>query len=348
MTTLLWKSGTAYDFFISLLALHRAADFGLRPNWTAGVRQRLAAPSREILERVYSYASLPLDWISGQPEPRDTLPILHRAAELAPADRLRVLTLPADTPLDASEILAHIGARGSVTVAERDHLARSITRRNNPLRAVELENLLKVWQKMESSSRQILTAWQEYYQVFFEEEETRIRPALQAGLTGAQELARRVTLPALVEQLSRGVQFEGVETAREITLVPSYWSTPFVFPTQPGEGKMQIVFGCRKEVESVAPGAETPDLLIHALKSLADPTRLRILRYLSGQLLTPTELSRLLRLRPPTVLHHLQALRLAELVAIRVSENGDKCYTARMETLKVIFTSVEDFLKKQD
>jgi DNA-binding transcriptional ArsR family regulator len=348
MTTLLWKSGTAYDFFISLLALHRAADFGLRPNWTAGVRQRLAASSREILERVYSYASLPLDWISSQPEPRDALPILHRAAELAPVDRLRVMTLPADTPQEACEILARIAARGSVTIPQRDYLARSITRRNNPLRAVELENLLKVWVEMDSSSRQILAAWQEYYQVFFEEEETRIRPALQAGLTGARELAGRVTLLALVEQLSRGVRFEGVKTSREITLVPSYWSTPFVFPTQPGEGNMQIVFGCRKEVESVAPGAETPDLLINALKSLADPTRLRILRHLSGGPLTPTELSRLLRLRPPTVLHHLQALRLAELVAIRVSENGDKCYTARMETLKVIFSSVEDFLKKKD
>ena len=348
MTALLWKSGTAYDFFISLLALHHAADFGLRPNWTAGVRQRLALPRREFLEHVYSFASLPLDWISNQPEPRDALPILHRAAELPPADRLRVLTLPTDTPLEAAEILGHIAERGSVTTAEREYLGRTLTRRNNPLRSVELENLFKVWLEMDKSSRHILTAWQEYYRVFFEEEETRIRPALQAGLRAAQELAGRVALPVLVEELSRGVQFEGVETAREITLVPSYWSTPFVFPTRPGEGKMQIVFGCRREVESVAPGAETPDLLINALKALADPTRLRILRYLSSQPLTPTELSRLLRLRPPTVLHHLQALRLAELVAIRVSENGDKCYAARMDTLKVIFSSVNEFLKKQD
>jgi len=348
MTTLRWNSGTAYDFFISLLALHHAADFGLRPNWTAGVRQRLSVPQREFLERVYSFASVPLDWISSLPEPKDALPVLRLAADLAPADRLRTLTLPADTPVEACETLGHIAQRGSVTAEEKESLARMLTHRNEHLKAAELDNLLKVWIDSGKSSEQISTALQEYYEAFFADEETRIRPALQAGLEHARELAGRVTLPALVEELSRGVHFEDVESARELILVPSYWSTPLVFHTTPAEGTMQIVFGCRPEVQSVAPGAETPDTLVNALKSLADPTRLRILRYLSGQPLTPTELSRLLRLRPPTVLHHLQALRLAELVAIRVSENGEKRYAARSETLNGIFASVKDFLEKQD
>ncbi len=346
MTTLRWNSGTAYDFFISLLALHHAADFGLRPNWTAGVRQRLSVPQREFLERVYSYASMPLDWISSLPEPKDTLPVLRRAAELAPADRLRILTLPFDTPLEASETLNHISERGSVTAEEKELLGRTLTRRDEYLKAAEMDNLLKVWMNLDKSSEQISTTLQEYYGAFFADEETRIRPVLQSGLEHARELAGRVTLSALVEELSRGVHFDDLESAQELILVPSYWSTPFVFPTNPAKGSMQIVFGCRPDVQSVAPGAETPDMLINALKSLADPTRLRILRYLSGQPLTPTELSRLLRLRSPTVPHHLQALPLAERVAIRVSENGDKRYAARAETLNVIFASVKDFLKK--
>lgn len=348
MTTLRWTSGTAYDFFISLFALHRAASFGLRPNWTAGVRQRLSAPGREFLERVYSFASVPLDWISSLPGPKDALPVLLRAADLAPADRLRILTLPMDTPGEALKRLDHIAEHGSVTVEEKEFLSRTLTLRNKPLNPYELDNLLNVWMNPDKSSEQISTTLQEYYGAFFADEETRIRPALQAGLEYARELSERVTLLALVEELSRGVQFEDVESAKELILVPSYWSTPFVFHTNPAEGSTQVVFGCRPEVQSVAPGAETPDLLMNSLKSLADPTRLRILRYLSGQPLTPTELSRLLRLRPPTVLHHLQALRLAELVAIRVSENGEKRYAARTETLNVIFASVKDFLKKQD
>ena len=348
MTTIRWISGTAYDFFISLLALHSAGEFGLRPNWTAGVRQRLAAPQREFLEQVYSFASVPLEWISSLPGTKDTQPVLGHAAGLAAGDRLYTLTLPVNIPSEAKEALDHIAARGAVNAKEKELLGRTILNRNLKLKASGLEQLFNIWIDMDKSSELILTSMQEYYQAFFADEETRIRPALKAGLENARELSKRVNLPALVEKLSRGVRFEDMGLVKEITLIPSYWSTPFVFASTPSKGRMQIVFGCRPDFQSIAPGAETPDKLINALKSLADPTRLRILRYLTGEPQTPTELSRRLRLRPPTVLHHLQALRLAELVAIRVSENGEKRYTARSETLDVMFASVKNFINIQD
>ena len=56
----------------------------------------------------------------------------------------------------------------------------------------------------------------------------------------------------------------------------------------------------------------------------------------------------MLRLRPPTVLHHLQTLRLAGLVTIHVSETGEKRYTSRAETLDGIFSAVKDFIGNQD
>ncbi|NJN55024.1 MAG: ArsR family transcriptional regulator, partial [Anaerolineae bacterium] len=49
----------------------------------------------------------------------------------------------------------------------------------------------------------------------------------------------------------------------------------------------------------------------------------RILKYLSEEPLTPAELARRLRLRPPTVIHHLDALRLARLVHVTLSQQGD-------------------------
>jgi DNA-binding transcriptional ArsR family regulator len=176
----------------------------------------------------------------------------------------------------------------------------------------------------------------------------RPAPALQAGLKKSQELALKLNSSELVEKLSRGVIFEEVSSAQEIILVPSYWLMPFVIPTNPAKGCIQIVFSCRSEVQSVAPVAETPDPLVNALKSLADPTRLRILRYLSDQPGTSTELAQRLRLRPPTVLHHLQMLRLAALVAIRINDKGEKRYTANMETINVIFTTIKDFLNKRE
>jgi DNA-binding transcriptional ArsR family regulator len=348
MTAIRWISGTAYDFFISLLALHSAGRYGLRPSWTAGVRQRLSDPQREFLEQIYSFASVPLDWISSLPGSRDAVPVLQHAEKLSQAERVRTLTLPANIPVEAKQALAHIAERRAVNSKEKELLGQTILHRNEQLKAGELENLFKTWIDLEKSSDLILTSLQEYYQVFFADEETRIRPAIKDGLEEARSLSEQLKLPALVEKLSRGVRFEDVESAREIVLVPSYWSTPFVFPSTPFEGRMQIVFGCRPDYQSIAPGAETPDKLINALKCLADPTRLRILRYLTGEPLTPTELSRRLRLRPPTVLHHLQALRLAELIAIRVSDSGEKRYAARAETLNDIFISVNNFITKQD
>jgi DNA-binding transcriptional ArsR family regulator len=346
MTKIRWDSGTAYDLFISLLVLHHAAEFGLRPSWTAGVRQRLSAPRRDFLERVSSFSSVPLTWISNLPGSKDASDILSTAADLAPADCMFVLTLPADTPVDARQALDRIASRGSVTAAEKEYLGLNLVQRDNRLKPAGLENLLQVWKSAERSKKLLLEALQEYYTAFFKDEETRIRPALEAGLERGRELAGRVAISALVEDLSRGVHFAEVETVKELVLAPSYWSTPFVFHVYPGGEKSLIVFGCRPGIQSVAPGADTPDLLVNALKSLADPTRLRILQYLAQRPLTPTELARLLRLRPPTVLHHLQALRLAGLVAIRVSETNEKRYAARLETLNSIFTSVNDFLKK--
>jgi DNA-binding transcriptional ArsR family regulator len=347
MTTLRWNLGSGYDLFISLMALHRAGDFGLRPSWTAGVRQRLTLPRREFLERVFSFAGVPLDWISSLPGSLDALPVLHAAAELGAAECLRRLTLPGDTPQGVVEALTRVADRGWATDAERELVVQRYTRRGKLLKSAELDLMLEIWSNASGSGGQLIASLQEYYQVFFAEEETRIRPALEAGLEHARERSGRLKVSALVEELSRGVHFEGVESAQEIILVPSFWSTPLVFQTIPAEGRMQVVFGCRPELESVAPGAETPDRLMLALKSLADPTRLCILRYLSGELLTPTELSHRLRLRPPTVLHHLHALRLAELVAIRVSGNGEKRYTARSETLQAVFTAVSEFVRKE-
>jgi DNA-binding transcriptional ArsR family regulator len=91
------------------------------------------------------------------------------------------------------------------------------------------------------------------------------------------------------------------------------------------------------------PGEAVPDLLFQTLKALADPTRLRILRYLSAEPLTPAQLSRRLRLRAPTVIHHLHALRLARLVHLIISHEGRR-YEARREAIRNGWAMLEEYL----
>ena len=348
MTALLWESGTAYDFFISLQVLHQAAAFGLRPAWAAGVRQRLSAPRREFLEKVCSYSVVPLEWIHALPEPRDSATALSASADLEAAARFEALTLPTDASDEVRTALGAIAARGKWTADEKDLLLKNYDYRGQRLKPVGLEQLLRAWSDPVEAGRRLQAGLEEYARAFFAEEEARLRPALERALERARTLAGSRSVAGLVEQLSHGVQFEALDTFSTLILAASYWSTPLVFHARPGPGTALIVFGARPPVESLAPSAGTPDALVAALKSLADPTRLRILRYLADEPLSPAALARRLRLRPPTVIHHLQALRLAGLVTVRVSQDGGRRYAARLESLDTISAALQSFIMQTD
>ncbi len=348
MPAISWDTGAAYDFHISLLVLHNAATFGLRPSWAAGVRQRISSPRRDFLERLYSFAGSGLEWVCTLPKPKDASTALRVAADLEPAARFEALTTSVEISAGAREVLHTIADQKKATAADRDYLRTNFIQREQHLSPAALENLVKAWSNLEASGEQLLSTLQEYYAAFFAEEEEHIRPALETGLAHARELADRLQVAALVEELSHGVRIADLDTVRSLILAPSYWTSPLVFHLRPKPGQVLIAFGVRPPVESVVPGADAPNLLITALKSLADPTRLRILRYLSGESLAPAELARRLRLRPPTVTHHLQALRLAGLVQVTVNEKNERRFAARLETLREMNAALQEFLTKQD
>jgi DNA-binding transcriptional ArsR family regulator len=105
-----------------------------------------------------------------------------------------------------------------------------------------------------------------------------------------------------------------------------------------------VLFGARPPEVSLVPGEVVPDGLLRALKALSDPTRLLILRYLNDQPQTPSQLARRLRLRPPTVIHHLNALRLAGLVYVTLEGRQEKRYTVRVAAVTDIFGVLRQFL----
>jgi DNA-binding transcriptional ArsR family regulator len=348
MPKLLWDTGTAYDLFVSLFVLHYAEEFGLRPSWTAGVRQRLSSPQREFLVHLSTFAAVPLGWVLGLPAPKDAASALQAISAMTPAERLPALTLSPETPPEARAALIAISRRGAWTEDEQKLLQGSYYRRGVPLTPAALTYMLKSWAEAERTGVALLEALQEYQAVFFAEEEARIRPALEAGLQRGRDLAAGLPVEALVEELSRGIHLTNLEAISELTLVPSFWATPLIFLVKLTPHKSLLLYGVRPEVESVAPGAETADTLVTSLKSLADPTRLRILRYLSDGPQSPSELARRLRLRPPTVIHHLKLLRLAGLVHVIVSDKDEKRYASRLESLKGIYSTLEDFLGKPE
>jgi DNA-binding transcriptional ArsR family regulator len=92
------------------------------------------------------------------------------------------------------------------------------------------------------------------------------------------------------------------------------------------------------------PGEQIPDGLVRTLKALADPTRLKIMHYLTQGEVTPSELARRLNLRAPTVTHHLSELRLCGLVNVTY-RGQEKLYTSRLEALDETCDNLRDFLQ---
>ena len=108
---LTWDSGTAYDFFASLVILHDPAAFSLRPAWASGMRQRIPSVERGILEALIGrvITSPPLRWLHALAGPKTCQAALKTLGELPPVEQLLALVnaSPAFTAV-IQPVIAHI------------------------------------------------------------------------------------------------------------------------------------------------------------------------------------------------------------------------------------------------
>ena len=295
---------------------------------------------------------VPLHWVYALPEPRDAATALWALEQLAPVERLLALYLSLErAPGGAEAILREVARRESWEEADREALLSTYEdldpcmEGKKPPSSEKLAEVLDWWTGAEELGERYLGALRAYHEVFFAEEERRIRPALQKALARAQERAERMPLLDLLEELSQGLRFDERSTAPELVLAPTYWSTPLMFFGMVSPEREMLLFGARPPEDSLVPGELVPDALLRSLKALSDPTRLRILHTLTREPYTPAQLARQLRLRAPTVIHHLKALRLAGLVQLRLGEDKqDRGYAARPEMVKAACESLRDFL----
>ena len=345
---LIWDLGTAYDLFISLVILQKPASFGLRGAWTAGVRARISPAEREIVDESMSMFGPPLAWIHSQPQPKNSITALWALDQTPPAERLVLLSLHPTTPASMTDLFREVSARGSWDKKDLDAYRRICECELDKKRKDDkLERELAWWAHSAEFGERYLGALRSYHQAFFAEEEERIRPALENALARAQELAEELPLPDLLEKLSHGLRYDELPNVERLVLVPSFWSTPFVFMDFHSEhGNGIWLFGARPADASLIPGEVVPDALLRALKALSDPTRLRILHALAREPHSPAQLARHLRLRAPTVTHHLKSLRAAGLVQMTVvgKQKEPQRYAVRSEAIASTCATMQSFL----
>lgn len=343
---IIWDQGSAYDLFISLRILHKPNEFGLRPSWAAGVRSRLPLSLRETLEQAAQIIRVPMRWIHTLPEPKDAQVVLNALADIPAAERLAALMFTGADDEESREALAYlhslVGAE-SLTEANEEHIKTLYPKPGNPGKPF-VRAIFTAWSDPAAFGEALYQALTAYVENFFHEEETRILPAQKIALADVTVRVEQEDLVSVLEDISNGVRMDWVREVEELVLVPAFWGSPFVFFDSRSTATSYVAFGARPKGTPLVPGELVPEELLNALKALADPTRLRILRTLLEGPSTPSDLAKSLRLRPPTVVHHLHILRLAGLVLVTVAPKTERRYTIRQEGLDATLINFQDFL----
>jgi len=350
---IVWDQGTAYDFFTSLHVLHFPDDFGLRGAWAAGVRSRLPNEVRVFLEKIVGNFTPPLTWVYSLPTPKDAATALVGLKQLPVEDRLAALKLCQFESVRGCELLAEVSRRGGwddALLEEYLDLWRSQDEDKlvipGPISAKRVEKVFRVYADPHTFGEQYLDSLQTYYEAFFLEEEKRIGLKLEKALQNAQKTAEQIGVEEYLRLHGGKLELDTLRPNDRVVLVPSYWCSRGALHSDLEQDQHLILFGARPEEESLVPGEIVPEDLIRRLKAMTDPTRMRILRYLLQEQLTPAELARRLRLRAPTVTHHLHTLKSAGMVQFAKKGKNEHLYYAKMESIKSTYTLLKDFLEQ--
>jgi DNA-binding transcriptional ArsR family regulator len=343
---ILWDQGSAYDLFTSLYILHRPDEYGLRPSWAAGVRSRLPVHLRDALERSQRVLYVPMAWIYSLPEPKNAATVLTALKALPPEERLPALVFAGKQDQSSVEfrnfLLSLDGkqrmtARIEAQILDYHRVARSLPKEF-------LRWTFDAWAARAKFGEELVQALEAYIDNFFHEEEIRVIPAQNHALQKAHALSEKHDVLSVLEELSAGVRMDWINDISTLILAPSFWGAPFVFFDKLDQDTGFILFGARPDGTALIPGELVPDELLNALKALADPTRLQILHYLREGPCSPSDLAKVLRLRPPTVIHHLHNLRLAGLVRVTISPKAERNYTFRVDGVDLTIQQLKAFL----
>jgi len=354
MSTIRWEIGTAFDLFVSLCVLTNPGRYGLRPTWAAGVRTRLSAEDRGTIEQAQPFVRVPIAWLMNLAVyPKTASAALDELAAIPPTERLEALTLNPATPDEVRDVLVHTCIHNDWNTHQQTIVKTHYRRQNILLKPAQMEALHDAWLDPAHFGERYLLSLKRYYQAYFVEGEAHVREVQEKGLTTAQDMAEHLPPERLLEALSKGVQFEeyfrnGAGESPDFVLAPSYWSSPLIHIDRMDGNTIGVVFGCRDDSEGLVPGEVVPPMLMARLKALSDPTRLRILRHLAQAPLTPSQLAKKLGLRPPTVIHHLNQLRLAGLVQIILLAGGKRRYAFRREGAQDAMQSTLQFILAED
>jgi DNA-binding transcriptional ArsR family regulator len=135
----------------------------------------------------------------------------------------------------------------------------------------------------------------------------------------------------LIESVTKGISYDLPAGIRRLVLVPSVVLRPWTLITD-RDDTLIVCYPVAEESIAFDPDAP-PAWLLAVYRALGDDKRLRLLRRLSEQPATLTELTEHLGLAKSTVFHHIGVLRAAGLVRVLFDEGHVSTYGLRLEAV---------------
>ncbi len=347
-----WDWGTAYEMLFSLHTILRPKEHGIPAPWAAGVRKRLSPQSQSDLKLFFSMpfgylAYSPMHLILGMNKPKNVKRFLDLVSGIPDDEFSNRVHLPivGDESLKRLMDKAAEGKRMSeVDVEEYRRIVAMSAGRSAPS-ATEIRRLFSEMGDSAGTKQRWLSLLREYQAVYFAEEEKRVGPVLEKMVADAQKLAKKTTVPDLIERLSNGFTLSQDFDLQRLVLIPSVWAHPFVIRFEPADREYFVAWGAHPPGYRLVPGESVPDDALLVLRALGDPTRLRLLRLLSAEPRSPQSLAIELKLSLPTVSHHMRELRIAGLIRIEVAGKGrESKYTVRWPSARRAFEQLEEFV----
>ncbi|MBI2762044.1 MAG: metalloregulator ArsR/SmtB family transcription factor [Chloroflexi bacterium] len=334
-----------YDLIVSLRALYNPRTYETTRPWAAATKAALAPDLYERgrfffqgFDTAMGYSALRL-----APDLPDGAPPEALIAAVRAADTAALALYMLDTGEASAETIAAFRRtlHGEAGGRELD----AILHRLPPEWARRCRRVLADPAAVQEELARLL----EHYHTDAFAAETRhlTEPLAQARKTAEDMLAVLPTVEA-IERLTGGYTLGDDLRVRRIVLAPSVFIYPFMSSrVDEVAGEALIVYGVRTNVFLKYEKVPLDQNLTRALKALADPARLRVLRLLSRGPIEGPALVTALGLTQPTVHHHLAQLRTAGLIRQERTKGGMR-YTVRREAALDTISALERLITGDD
>lgn len=191
---------------------------------------------------------------------------------------------------------------------------------------------------------QVLIMW---YEDYFSGLDQRILQALKDEASKQQLVTRQMleansTVQEIIEQVTGGLNMEGVEDTDLVLLTPQYHAKPInMYNRHPRCSSFAFPVDVTLERDPDKPSPE----LERMLQAISDNTRLRILKFLQDEPKSFTEIVHHTGLAKSTVHHHTVILRASGLIRVKIGARRGETFELRQDAINLLPQLLHAFFK---